>query len=277
MSDAWQFERETAVEPTGEQNLYTASVSDEWNIGANPNGGYLASIVLRALLAEVDHAKPISVTTHYLRPGVAREMATVSTEVLRRGRTTSSATGRLVQRGKERLHMVASFGDAEVDDPELVRYNDLLTIDPVDVPPPEACVSRADLLQGVDLPILGRVEVRIPPELSQPGESGQAVTGGWIRFCDGRPPDLATLPLFCDAFPPSPFGLLGRVGWVPTLELTVHVRRPPAPGWILAQLHTQDLRDGLLVEDGVLWDSEGSVVAQCRQLSLLRVEQSPAA
>ena len=66
------------------------------------------------------------------------------------------------------------------------------------------------------------------------------------------------------------FGLLGMVGWVPTIELTVHVRRRPSPGWMLGRFTANDLVDGRLIEDGALWDAAGNLVAQCRQLSLVR-------
>ena len=63
--------------------------------------------------------------------------------------------------------------------------------------------------------------------------------------------------------------MVGPVGWVPTIELTVHLRARPAPGWILGQFTTQDMQDGRLIEDGALWDSRGTLVAQSRQLALL--------
>ena len=56
---------------------------------------------------------------------------------------------------------------------------------------------------------------------------------GWIRFADERPVDAAALTLFADAFPPPLFALVGRIGWVPTIELTVQVRRRPVDGWVL--------------------------------------------
>ena len=75
--------------------------------------------------------------------------------------------------------------------------------------------------------------------------------------------------LFCDTFPPSPFGQLGVVGWVPTVELTVHVRRRPEPGWILGRFRTDDLEQGRMIESGELWDSTGQLVAECRQIGLV--------
>ena len=77
--------------------------------------------------------------------------------------------------------------------------------------------------------------------------------------------------LMADAFPPAVFGLLGQVGWVPTIELTVHLRRRPVSGgWLLGQFWSHDLSDGRVVEDGALWDSAGHLVVQSRQLALVR-------
>jgi acyl-CoA thioesterase len=57
---------------------------------------------------------------------------------------------------------------------------------------------------------------------------------------------------------------------VPTVALTVQVRRRPAPGWMLGRFWSQDLRDGRVIEDGALWDAQGHLVAQSRQLALVR-------
>jgi acyl-CoA thioesterase len=138
------------------------------------------------------------------------------------------------------------------------------------IPSPEQCVVRSPDEQGVPLPILDRLDIRLHPDEANAGKAGRAQVTGWIRFADGRAPDAAALLLFADAYPPSVFGLLGAVGWVPTVELTVHVRRRPAPGWILGQFRTEDLADGRMIESGVLWDSTGQVVAQARQLALVR-------
>jgi hypothetical protein len=137
------------------------------------------------------------------------------------------------------------------------------------MPEPEQCVQRSAEAQGVHLPILDRLDTRLDPACAVPGASSEAVMRGMIRFLDGRAPDSRSLLLFTDSFPPSPLSKLGSVGWVPTLELTVHVRRRPAPGWIVAELRTDDLNEGRMVETGALWDSEGHLVAQSRQIGLV--------
>ncbi len=263
----WQYDHETAVRQVA-SDRWSSLLSAGWNIGNNPNGGYLAAVALRALSLSVGRPDPVSVTIHYLRPGLGGEPAVISTEPMRAGRQTATGTASLVQDGSERLRMVAAFADLAARAGDAAAPQ--LTIPAPELPPPDACRLRSTLAQGVELPLASRLDIRIDPALAEPGAANRAEVAGWVRFADGRPPDTAALVLFADAFPPSVFGLLGPVGWVPTLELTVHVRRPPVSGWIAARFRTQDLTDGLLIEDGELWDEAGNLVARSRQLALLR-------
>ena len=59
------------------------------------------------------------------------------------------------------------------------------------------------------------------------------------------------------------------MAWVPTVELTVHVRGTPAPGPLRVAFRCRFILDGLLDEEGEIWDSTGALVAQSRQLSLM--------
>ena len=162
----------------------------------------------------------------------------------------------------------ADFRNAQQDAPAFsyvcAGYYDCITAVggiPVILPPLE---DDSDIA-----PILDRLDVRIDPRWAVAGAGDEAVVAGWIRFADERPVDTMALMLFADAFPPSVFSMLGTIGWVPTLELTVHLRRRPAPGWIRARFVTDDLTNGMLIESGELWDSSGQLVAKSRQLALL--------
>jgi len=262
------FEDETAVEPVA-PGEWRAEFADRWNIGASANGGYALTPVLRAIHEIGGHTDPISVTTHFLRPVQVAEgavqAATVRAELIRTGRTTSVARGSLEIDGRQRLTVMAAFGEL-VPSPNPVAE---ITMAAPPLPPPPDCVDRRALDQGVELPILERLDVRIHPDRVAAGGSADAVMEGWIRFSDGTAPTTMALPLFSDAFPPSLYSRFGRIGWVPSVELTVHVRRRPAPGWVQARFECDDLSDGRMIETGALWDQDGMLVARSRQLGLL--------
>ena len=279
---SWDYDAESAVTKIGDGRWSTA-VSPAWNIGNNPNGGYAMASSLRVMTELVAKAEgstgakpdPLTITTHFLRPTTGGASGEIRAELVRSGRLASTATATLTQNGKERLRVIGAFGNLAavppVEDAPLSGWEAApeLSIEAPVIPPPEQCRDRILLEQGVQLPILDRLEVLVDPIHAEPGAAGRAEVVGWIRFRDGRPVDTTALVMFADAFPPSLYSLLGRVGWVPTLELTVQVRRRPAPGWILVRLTTRDLTGGLLIEDGELWDSTGNLVARTRQLAVL--------
>jgi acyl-CoA thioesterase len=169
----------------------------------------------------------------------------------------------------ERVRAIAAFGDLT----EATAKPALARGEPPDLPPPDECIGRTGVAgSGPDGPpsMMGRFESRFAPDT--PWMAGrvseETVITGWIRFADGRPPDVASLPLFADAFPPAIFAL-GPTGWVPTVELTVHVRARPVPGWLRCRFETRFVAGGYLEEDGEVWDDAGRLVAQSRQLALL--------
>ncbi len=268
------FDRETAVESRGE-GMWGAQIAPHWNIGDKPNGGYLMAVLLQALRSELalglddassEQADPLTLTAHFLRPGIPDAPGTISTEVLKRGRSISTVRGTLTQDGKTRVEMMAGFGSLADDRPSEVDID----LPAPTFPPIEDGTDRATLVQGVkEMSLLSRVDVQVLPEHSAMVLGAEPRMAGWIRFSDDRPPDSIGLALFADAFPPSLFSKLGPVGWVPTLEMTVQIRRRPAPGWLAATFETDDLTGGRFIETGTLWDSTGQVVAHSRQLGLL--------
>jgi len=152
---------------------------------------------------------------------------------------------------------------------------------PPDIPPPDKCVSLKELTERAGRPVpevMNRFDLRLPPDRpwgrlraqteSQSAGGDPFEITGWIRFNDGTEPSAISAVAFADGFPPTLLGALDT-GWVPTIELTVHLRGRPAPGWLLGTFQTRVLVDGLLEEDGELWDSEGRPVALSRQLAMV--------
>ncbi|MFT6011757.1 MAG: acyl-CoA thioesterase, partial [Candidatus Azotimanducaceae bacterium] len=143
-----QFDLDTQVTKS-DTNLWTGNINPAWNIGDNPNGGYLLSCVIAALKQVLPHPDPVTLTTHYLRPGVAGAPFEVFVEVIRTGRTLSSARASLTQEGKRRLEVLCTFGDLAIS----AGIDSMLTVLPPPIPAPEACIQRTGDAQGVTLPI----------------------------------------------------------------------------------------------------------------------------
>ncbi len=264
MTESSHFESDTRITALGD-GRWSTELSSAWNIGENPNGGYLILPLLRAMSTLVEQPDPITVTTHYLRTGLGDETAEIQAELIKPGRLASSLRGSLHQAGKPRLETLAAFGDLEQRSGPAVE----MTLEPPEMPPPDECIMRSGSDQGVDLSLLSRAEMRLHPDFANAGSLDEPVIDGWVRFADGTDPTTMSLPFFADCCPPSIFATHGRVGWVPTLELTVHVRRRPAPGWLQVRNRTEDCHGGRLIETGSIWDSTGSLVAQMRQVGLL--------
>jgi len=262
------FDVDTAVVASGD-GRWRGQVSDRWDIGAVPNGGYVLCIALASVRAAVRQPDPLTVTAHYLGPCGHGEVDTV-VDVLKEGRSLSTASARLMQGGQTRLAVLATFGDLASQ-----RGPTLVTAQPPELAPPDECGDPKDRPVGLGFSghpsIQDRIEFRPSPatveRLRQRG--GAARIEGWIRLADGRPLDVHCLPLLVDAAPPAVFGAM-ETGWVPTLELTVHVRGRPAPStWLKGAASTSALINGLLEEEFALWDESGNLVAMSRQLARL--------
>ncbi|MFJ4701091.1 thioesterase family protein [Streptomyces sp. NPDC088768] len=266
-----EFDRDTAVSRRG-PGVFDATLSEGWTIINAVNGGYLLALVGRALGEELPHSDPFSITAHYLtasRPGPAE----IRTETIRAGRTLSTGQATLVQYDAqgapvERLRVLASYGDLGALDPE-VRTS----AKPPVLPPVEQCLGASDAPDGKVVPgsnaITERLLLKLDPAtigwaVGQP--SGKGETRAWFGLADGRDPDPLSLLLAVDALPPTAFDL-GLMGWMPTVELTVHVRHRPAPGPLRVAVVTRNLAHGFLEEDAEVWDSADRLVAQSRQLA----------
>lgn len=258
-----RFDADTRVNAVGDAR-WSAEIGAGWNsIGGQPNGGYLLAVALAVASQILPDAAPLSASAHYVRPAVVG-LADVDVHVIKRGRMKSTVTATLGQHGSERMRMLAAYSNREV-----LGWPTEFSIEPPKIPGPQDCLIP-QVSAGTEASIADRFDYRFNPATrwAQGAPSGIARIDGWIRFSDGREPDLAALALFVDAFPPSVYEVV-EMALVPTLELTVHLRQQPAPGWVQAKFQTRALLGGILEEDCELWDSQGRLVAMSRQLALV--------
>ncbi|MEW2119630.1 thioesterase family protein [Streptomyces sp. NPDC005474] len=268
-----EFDRDTSVTRRA-PGVYDVELSIGWTVFNAVNGGYLLAVLGRALADALPHGDPFSITAHYLtasRPGPA----VVRTDVVRTGRSLSTGTASLFQyddEGQEieRIRVLASYGELDAL-PDDVRT----TAKPPVFPPVDQCFGPQDAPAPVSgsSTIADRLMLKLDPAtvgwaLGAP--SGKAEMRSWFGFADGRDADPLSLLLAVDALPPTAFEM-GVSGWVPTVELTVHVRCRPAPGPLRVSATTRNLAGGFLEEDVEVWDSADRLVAQSRQLASVRL------
>lgn len=245
---------------------YDIELDASWSIGTKPHGGYLLSSMV-GLALEDAHPHPMAVSAHYLASPDAGS-ATVEVERLRTGRSVASSRLRLSQESTC-VEALLTTGRYSPDAEPLWS-----TGRPPSLPPLEDCPrAPAERPDGFRIGQLDHVELRIDPATAMwavGAPAGRAEVRAWLRRDDGNDPSLLDLLVFADALPPVTFDL-GLMGWVPTLELTVLIRALPAPGWVRAVQRATLLQDGWLDEECELWDGEGRLVAQARQLAGYRV------
>lgn len=263
MSD--RFALATAVKETSrtdERVVFDAEIYDGWDIGGNANGGYLLAIAGRAM-AEAVGRPPLTLTSHYLRPAPAGPCE-IDVQVVRSGRRLATATATLTLGGKVTLQLVGTFGDQQPGGPSVLMEQ------PIDMLPFGQCHERPHTTESPAL--MANLNCRMHPGDAGFGDgepSGVAMMRGWFDLAESEPIDAYAMLLASDAFPPPVFNTSIPVAWVPTIELTVHVRGVPIPGPLLCRFRSRFIQDGLIDEDGEIWDSSGALVAESRQLSLM--------
>lgn len=258
------FGADTAVS-LGRDGSWGAWIRPEWSGPPGPNGGYVAALILRAIRAEVGDPtrRPRSLTVHYLRPLQDGEVA-IDVTVERAGRSATTCTARLSQGGKV-MCMSLCVLSAEFEVAASWRTQ------PPDAPAPEA----VEPMDTAFLPprIFDQLEMRMVFGAIPFTGAEEALAGGWVRTKRPGPLDPELLATYADSWWPAPFPRLEGPVLAPTLEMTIHFRLEPPPGvheHVLARFRSTTGAEGFFEEDGELWSERGELLAQSRQLALLR-------
>jgi acyl-coenzyme A thioesterase PaaI-like protein len=261
----------TTVRPAG-AGRYDVELDPAWQVAGRPNGSYLLAVTGRAALTELAATEdgrtfphPLVASAHFVsspEPGPA----TVDVEVLRRGNRTAQTRVSLSTAAGRAVEALVTCGTLET---ALPHYDGV----PAPELPPEADCPRLPVQgPGFEVPLMAVISERMDPATM--GWAGGKASGagelrGWVRFDDGREPDPLALLAVVDALPPATFDL-GLTGWVPTLELTAHVRAVPATGPLVVRQRARHIAGGRVDEECDVWDSTGRLVATGHQLAGVR-------
>jgi acyl-CoA thioesterase II len=260
------LELQTAVEKVGE-GCYRAHLDRDWAIWG-PNGGYLASIALRAAGAESRFRRPASFLCQFLSVASFEEVE-LRVETLRAGRTTQALRVSMQQRDRRILEALVWT----------VAPNQGLVHDftrPPAVPPPEDLPSMEELLARDGRKGHGfwkNYETR-PIDGLQEGkrEPGEPRIRGWYRFrprarCEDPFADAARSLVLIDTYSwasvwaahpsdgPLPF-------IAPNLDLHVRFHRSAADSeWLFCEGRADLAEEGLIGADMRVWSREGKLLA----------------
>ena len=255
------FDADTALEPAGERR-WRAWAPEHWFVARGPNGGYLAAVAARA--AEAATGRPLrSLALHFVAAPAVGPLDVAAT-VERAGRTYSAVSVRIEQEGAPMTLALATLGELPEDGaawdtaqaPDVASAAELDAVDP-DLPGVPVFMRNYDMRWAA-------------PADAAPGSVGRLRTRA-PRTLDG--PLVAAMT---DAWAPAAFAAIGGFGFAPTLDLTIHIRRPlppagMAPGdHVLCRFVTRLAVAGVWEEDGELWTPAGELIAQSRQLALIR-------
>jgi acyl-coenzyme A thioesterase PaaI-like protein len=285
------FDEATAVTRDGD-GWYTAYPDQRFALvapgGSTPpaiNGGVMLATVLRAVLDCSPLPYPVATSAHFLRvaqPGPARVQVTW----LKTGRTAATARATLTQGDDVILETTVTTGTvpgpATDTDDEALSWTGAAP----ELPPAGECVNLGPWAGTVtpdgSIGYAGQVQMLLDPAVTgwrfdEP--SGLPEMRGYFSLREERDPDALMLAMAVDGLPPVVFGL-GATGWAPTVELTMHMRRVPAPGLLAVAARCRHVSGGWFDEEAEVWDSAGQLVAQSRQIARVgrgRLRSRPAA
>jgi hypothetical protein len=275
----FRFDSDTAGRVVDGTTVAVRLVPD-WNVdGRILNGGYLQAVLVRAAHRVLTggasptltpNATPIAVSTSFAAPA-APGAAIVAVTVLRAGGRITAAAATLQQAAGVIASSLITFDSGEV-----AGAHDAAPARTASYPVMPTVTGAAQSIRVPTHQLPG------PPGLAElidygfvPENSawlaGDTSAGPrircWLQFADRRPVDALAALAFVDMAPPVCFAN-GDFGWAPTLQLQVGLFARPVDGPMLLDLTGSPYDGRVVAEDGLLWDSAGTLIARSRQIAL---------
>ena len=257
------FDDDILFEP-GEPLSFSGHITNNWSIKGIPDGGYLMAILAKAMMQHSEMKATPIITANFLNrcePGDAE----ILIEKMSASRQFNRFQGSLRQNKKEKIRAFGTFSDEnkecllesyEASCPEIAEL--------------EKCLSIPELPNNT---LFSQLDIRLDPACTGwwSGKlSGKSECKGYIKFKNQRPFDISSILLIADSFPPAVLSSQEMVAWVPTIELSVNIRKIPTTDWLKCSFRTRFITCGLLEEDGEIWDQKDELIAISRQIAQYR-------
>lgn len=256
------------------RQVVDATVHPGYDVFTIPHGGYLAALAGSTVLAATEQPDLFTITVHYLRKAAEGPLRF---EVDRVGgsRRFTTVHARATQDGEPVMAVMASVGDrTSMEGPSWRRGEPWEARDEDLAPPagtaglPGERTSPGESAARFEPPNIAKRFALRPEVASFAFATGEPTGDASLRArMEVDEPDQLAALIACDITPPAVWNALGAKGWVPTIELTAHVRARPAPGPLTVVATTDHVTDGFLEEDALVHDAEGQLVVQSRQLA----------
>jgi hypothetical protein len=243
---------------------FCGQITDNWSINGIADGGYLMAILAKAMMQHSEMKSTPIITANFLNrcePGDAE----ILIEKMSASRQFNRFQGSLRQKGKEKIRAFGTFSDenrecllesCEASCPEIAEL--------------EKCLPVPEI---PNYSLFGQLDVRLDPACTGwlSGKlSAKSESKGYIKFKENRTFDVPSILLIADSFPPAVISSQGMVAWVPTIELSVNIRKIPTTEWLKCSFRTRFITCGLLEEDGEIWDQKDELIAISRQIAQYR-------
>lgn len=253
---------------------YRATLSRDWEIWG-PNGGYIATIALRAAGRASRFSRPANVAVHFL--GVASFDAPVDCEVEVVKATRRAESIRVVMRQSDRL--IAQLICWAIGDDQLDKRHDAL---PLATPRPEELPTVTERLAAAG------IEPDDDDGRHRFWQNFEECPVSWVDDWENRgvldPEWSSWMRFISDPVTDDPWLEAGRIllladlgGWpaahrahppehdaewfAPSLDVSCHFNDLGTTEWLLTEHHSPVARDGLIGATSRVWSHDGRLLA----------------